>query len=95
MIRFEWDENKNRTNFRKHAVWFEEAETVFHDPYARLIHDPDHSDGEDRFVLLGMSGKLRLLVVCHVHKPQDESIRIFSARKANKSETSEYRRYLI
>lgn len=95
MIHFEWDERKNKANFRKHRIWFEESKTVFHDPYARLIHDPDHSEEEDRFVLLGMSEKLRLLIVCHVYEEQDEIIRIFSARKATRDETKKYRRYLI
>lgn len=94
MIHFEWDDKKNKVNFRKHGVSFEEAKTVFHDPYARLIHDPDHSEAEDRFVLLGMSEKLRLLVVCHIYEKDDEIIRIFSARKAQREEISEYRRYL-
>lgn len=94
MIHFEWDEKKNKANFRKHSVWFEEGKTIFHDPYARLIHDPDHSDEEDRFVLVGMSEKLRLLTVCHVYKKDDEIIRIFSARKAEHAEIKEYRRYL-
>ncbi len=95
MVSFEWDNNKDKINFRKHGIYFEEAETVFHDPYARLIHDPDHSGKEDRFILLGMSGKLRLLVVCHVYRKQDETIRIYSARKAKRAETEEYRRNLI
>ena len=95
MINFEWDEKKNKANFRKHGVWFEEGKTVFHDPYARLIHDPDHSDEEDRFVLVGMSEKLRLLTVCHIYKKDDEIIRIFSARKAVHDETKEYMRHLI
>lgn len=93
-IEFEWSEKKNKTNYRKHCVWFEEAKTTFHDPYARLLHDPDHSDEEDRFVLLGMSEKLRLLVVCHVYRKRDEIIRIYSARKADKNETKEYGRHL-
>ena len=87
MLYFEWDEKKNRANFRRHRVWFEESKTVF--------HDPDHSGDEERFVLLGMSEKLRLLVVCHIYDESDEIIRIFSARKANKDETKEYRRHLI
>ena len=95
MIHFEWDEKKNSANFKKHDVWFEEGKTIFHDPYARLIHDPDHSDEEDRFVLVGMSEKLRLLTVCHIYKKGDEIIRIFSARKAVRSEIKEYRRNLI
>ncbi len=64
LLRFTWDAVKNRTNIRKHEISFEEAMTIFADPNARLIADPDHSQAEDRFVLLGLSEKLRLLVVC-------------------------------
>jgi len=85
-----WDENKNRENIAKHRVSFEEAETVFFDPNARLISDPDHSDKEDRFVILGLSKMLRLLVVCHCYRENDEIIRIITARKATKKETEYY-----
>ena len=94
-IDFEWDERKNKANYGKHGVWFEEAKTAFHDPYARLKHDLDRSDEEDRFVLLGMSDKLRLIVVCHVYRKQDAVIRIYSARRAVKDEAKQYGRYLI
>jgi uncharacterized protein len=63
MLRFEWDERKNRANRRKHGVWFEEAQTAFDDPHARLFYDPEHSEGEERFILLGISSMARLLVV--------------------------------
>jgi uncharacterized DUF497 family protein len=89
-LRFEWDERKAGTNKTKHGVSFEEARTVFYDEYARLIDDPDHSEDEDRFVLLGMSGKLRLLLVCHCHRQEDHVIRIISARKATAHESQFY-----
>ena len=89
-IRFEWDERKNTTNKRKHQISFEEAKTVFYDPNALLIHDPDHSDDEDRFILLGLSRELKILVVCHCYREGDGVIRIISARKANAVETMIY-----
>ncbi len=85
-IHFVWDENKSRLNQKKHGVSFEEARTVFFDPNARLLHDPDHSDYEDRYILLGISRQLRLLVVCHAYSRSEEQIRIISARKANQRE---------
>ena len=89
-VKFEWDEKKNRINKKKHGVTFDEAETVFADEDALLIHDPDHSDDEDRFVLLGLSLKFRMLVVCHCYRSADELIRIISARKADKNEEKQY-----
>lgn len=89
-IKFEWDDNKNETNKAKHKVAFEEAKTAFYDPNALIIHDPDNSDKEDRFILLGMSKNLKLLVVCHCYRSNDEIIRIISARKADKREHSAY-----
>ena len=89
---FVWDNTKNKANKKKHGVSFEEAETVFYDNFARLIADPDHSDDEDRFVLLGMSSETKLLVVVHVYKENDEIIRIISARKATKHEQAKYKR---
>lgn len=91
-IRFQWDERKNAENNRKHGVWFHEARTVFYDDRALLIGDPDHSDDEDRFVLIGMSLTLRTLVVCHCYREDDEIIRIISARKASRLERAEYER---
>jgi len=93
-ITFEWDPEKNRANYKKHKVWFDEAKTVFYDQDARLIHDPDHTEDEDRWVMLGMSGKLRLLTVCHSYRKNDAVIRIFSARKAEKDERINYGRYI-
>ena len=87
-----WDEAKNRLNKKKHGVSFEEAKGVFLDEHARLIGDPDHSDSEDRFVLLGMSAQLNLLVVVHVYRESNELIRIISARKATTKERKFYKR---
>ena len=89
-MRIVWDETKNQENIRKHKVSFEEAQTVFYDPMGKLIDDPDHSLEEDRFVILGLSRKLRLLIVCHCYKENEELIRIISARKATKTETKQY-----
>ena len=89
-IQFEWDENKNIINKRKHKISFDEAKTVFYDPSALLIHDPDHSDDEERFIIMGLSQSLNLLVVCHCYRENDEIIRIISARKADKNETKHY-----
>lgn len=89
-IRFEWDPAKARINLRKHGVSFEEAETVFYDEHALLLDDPDHSHGEDRFVLLGLSSRFRVLVVVHTYHEDDEVIRIISARKATRAEQNGY-----
>ncbi len=91
-ISFEWAENKNKTNQRKHDVSFEEAQYVFYDQNARLIHDPEHSVEEDRYIILGFGSKSRLLVVMHAYREDDEVIRIISARKATKKETAYYQR---
>ena len=91
-LRFEWDESKNLANQQKHQVSFEEAKSVFYDDNARLIHDPDHSENEDRYIIMGFSSFLRLLVVVHVYKGNEELIRIISARKATKNESKYYRR---
>jgi uncharacterized protein len=93
-MRFAWDDAKAQENARKHGVSFEEAATVFADENARLKHDPDHSREEDRFVLLGFSAKLRLLLVCHAYRENDEVIRIISARKATPNERKQYGSYL-
>ena len=90
-IRFVWDPKKNALNIRKHGVSFEEAQTVFYDEYAELIPDPDHSGEEDRFVIIGRSIRLRVLVVCHCYREDGELIRIISARKATKFEQRFYR----
>jgi len=90
MLRFDWDERKNRRNRTKHGVWFEEAQSVFHDPHARLFHDPEHSEEEDRFILLGVSSAARTLVVIHYYRDSDSMIRIISARKATRKEARFY-----
>jgi len=87
---FVWDKAKNIKNLKKHGISFDEAKTVFFDDAARLIPDPDHSDEEDRYILLGLCSQLRILMVCHCYRNEDESIRIISARKASKSEKRQY-----
>ena len=89
-MRVEWDETKNRANRRKHGVSFEEAQTVFLDENAIRFFDPDHSADEDRFLMLGISFRLRVLVVCHCFRADDAVVRIISARKANKKEEADY-----
>ena len=93
-MRFSWDEAKGRENIQKHGVSFEEASTVFADENARLKHDPEHSQAEDRFILLGYSVKMRMLIVCHVYRENDEVIRLISARKATRNEQRQYGSYL-
>ncbi|MBO4311742.1 MAG: BrnT family toxin [Desulfovibrionaceae bacterium] len=90
MQRFEWDDEKDRANIRKHGVSFEEASTVFNDEYGIFIADPDHSESEDRFLLIGFSETARLLLVCHCYRQSDLVIRIISARKATASEKATY-----
>ena len=90
MYVFDWDENKNRINQKKHGVSFEEASTVFFDEEALVRDDPDHSEDEDRFVILGISSNARLLVVCHCYRESDTVIRIISARKATTAECKQY-----
>ena len=92
-IQFDWDERKNAANIKKHGVSFEEAQTVFLDENAIRYFDPDHSQDEDRFIMLGMSFKLRILVVCHCYRSSDSIIRIISARRANKKEAQDYWNY--
>ncbi len=89
-LRFEWDAAKEKSNVRKHGVSFEEAKTALYDEKAVQFFDPDHSDEEDRFILLGMSFKLRVIVVCHCHRESETVIRLISARKADRSEEQEY-----
>ena len=89
-ICFEWDLAKNKANREKHGISFEEAESVFYDENALVCDDPDHSDEEDRFIILGFSSLANMLVVSHCYREQDEVIRIISARKATKSERAQY-----
>ena len=93
-LRYEWDERKNRSNQRKHGVAFDEARTSFLDENARLVVDPDRSDDEDRFILVGLSIRLRLLVVSHCYRESERVVRILSARKADPSERRDYARWL-
>jgi len=87
---FVWDEKKNQLNIKEHKISFQEAETVFYDPNAKIIHDPDHSIGEDRFIIIGLNKLMKLLIVCHCYKENEDIIRIFSSRKATKKEKREY-----
>ena len=91
---FEWDEGKNRANRKKHGVSFEEARSAFLDENARVLPDPGHSEEEDRFVLLGLSTSLRILLVCHCYREEESVIRIISARKADRDEQRQYRWWL-
>lgn len=89
-LHFEWDERKAAANLRKHGVGFDEARSVFSDESAKLIDDPDHSHAEERFILLGLSSALRLLLVCHGYRGEGGVIRIISARKATPGESKSY-----
>ena len=90
MIGFEWDPQKARSNQEKHGLSFEEAKSVFYDEYARQFFDEQHSSTEDRFVMLGLSHQLRVLVVCHCERGDGAIIRIISARKATANERKHY-----
>lgn len=89
-LRFEWDEKKSASNKKKHGVSFDEARTVFYDENAIQFFDPDHSLEEDRFILLGLSFKPQVLVVCHCFRESETIVRIISARKADKDEELAY-----
>ena len=91
-ILFTWDPRKNSANIQKHGISFEEAKSVFYDENARLIHDPDHSENEERFIILGLSEMLNILVVCHCYREENEII-IISARKATKNEQNQYQEF--
>ena len=88
--KFAWDEEKSRINFQKHGVSFNEAKTVFSDDFLIYLADEEHSRDEERFIVIGESARLRLLVVCHCYREDDEIIRLISARKATKTETDWY-----
>ena len=90
MITFEWDTAKAAENLRKHGVSFEEAQTVFYDEHAEQFDDPDHSEDEEHFIMLGISEKLRMLVVIHTFREADRVIRIISARRATRKEQKAY-----
>ena len=89
-LRFEWDERKNATNVRKHGVSFDEAASVFADENALLLDDPEHSEDEDRFILLGLGHSLRILLVFHCFREEEDVIRIISARRASRAEREQY-----
>jgi hypothetical protein len=89
-IRFQRDERKGLVNRRKHGVSFDEAQSAFYDPLARVMADPEHSEAEERFLLLGMSRRLRILMVCHCYRESEEVIRIISARRATTREAEQY-----
>ncbi len=89
-LRFAWDLRKARANLRKHRVSFEEAQTAFFDEEALIVDDPEHSQGEERFILLGMSASLRVLSVCHCVRESGSVIRIIGARRAVAAEQEQY-----
>ena len=89
-LKFEWDEIKNKENHRKHGVSFDEAQSVFYDERAVEFYDDKHSEWEDRFLLLGVGSKMRVLLVCHCLRSDGSVIRIISARKATKKERDLY-----
>lgn len=93
-LKFEWDPAKSSSNVKKHGVSFEEARTVFDDDFARMLQDPDHSQEEERFILLGMSYTLKILTVVHCYRDADEIIRIISARASTKNEERQYKEFL-
>jgi uncharacterized DUF497 family protein len=90
MIEFEWDLSKAKSNEKRHGVTFEEAQSVFYDDYAAQFYDEDHSDEEDRFLLLGISNRTRLLMIVHCERAEGDCIRIISARKATTNESAYY-----
>ncbi len=91
-IQFAWDAAKAAENIKNHGVSFEEAQTVFYDNFATEFYDDKHSEWEDRFLLLGLSSHLRLVMVCHCYRESESVIRIISARKATAKESKYYRR---
>lgn len=93
LLVFEWDEKKEKANIKKHGATFEQARTTFYDEHAIVFHDPDHSEDEDRFILLGTSYKFNTLVVCDCFREEETVVRIISARKADKDESKEYWKY--
>ncbi len=93
-IKFTWDPEKDRENRIKHHISFDEAKSVFFDDNARLIHDPDHSVEEDRFIIIGMSISLKILLVSHFYREKVNVIRIISARKADRHEQKQYLEFL-
>lgn len=90
MILFDWNDCKNEINKKKHGISFEEAKTAFFDERAVMFDDPEHSEKEERFLLLGMSENANLCIVCHCYRESDTIIRLISARKATKKESELY-----
>ena len=90
---FEWNRRKENANIKKHGISFNEARTTFYDENAVQFFDPDHSDEEDRFILVGVSHRLNTLVVCHCFRENEITVRIISARKADKDEENVYWSY--
>jgi len=91
-LRFEWDSDKAVENLKKHGVSFEEAQTIFYDDYAIEFYDNEHSEWENRFLMVGLSTQLRLLLVCHCFRESESVIRLISAREATRREGRLYRR---
>jgi len=91
-MKFDWNPAKNKSNIKKHGVNFEEAETVFQDEMALELFDDEHSEDEDRYIIIGISSKTRELMVCHCYRDNGDVIRIFSARRATKNEIALYER---
>lgn len=89
-LRFEWDPQKASMNLAKHDVPFTEATSVFSDEMGFVLNDPDHSDMEDRFILIGLSAELRILVVVHCLREGGQIIRLISARRASRIERQQY-----
>lgn len=90
MMQFNWDPRKDLINQRKHGISFEEAQTVFYSEDSILFYDPDHSETEERYLMLGVSYQTNILVVVHCYINDDEIVRIISARKATAAEEAEY-----
>jgi len=94
-LKFTWDERKSHSNLKKHGISFDEALTVFDDIHARLMPDPDHSEEEERFLLLGLSAGSRILTVVHCYRDEQNVIRIISARKSTKKEQDQYKECIL
>ncbi len=92
LLQFEWNSRKASANLKRLGVSFEEAKSVFYDERAKLISDPDHSEDEERFILLGLSHSLRVILICHCYRSKGNVIRIISARKAVNRELKAYER---
>ncbi len=90
MIQFEWDSAKAASNLKKHGVSFAEAQSVFYDEFATQFFDVENSETEERFLMLGLSNKTRILIVCHCERGAGDIIRIISARKATRNERKYY-----